>query len=175
MSTNIIKLAGAIKPPATRTEIIEALSIRKLAQLVKEKEANDKEIVRLEAKIQVVAAEEMAKGGKPGNDCNSRPYFNVTVRKDNNGRLEVHDTSCLYKCPPSPELRELARTLWKLRHNELRCVPSLNDVRKQVRAALAEQTPPNRRVKDLLASPETSQLIDNMLARLDGKPLALTA
>lgn len=169
---NIIKLAGAIKPPASRTEIIEALAIRKREQIIAENAAMQKELEQLNKKIQIVAAEVMAAGAKPSGCCDYRIY----VRKDSDGRLTVGEVTREYSAKPTAELAEMCRRQYRLRHDKnIFNTPSLHEVRQQVRAALANNTPPAVRVKSLLTDPESQKMLDVLLARLDNKPLALTA
>lgn len=174
-TTNVIKLAGAIKPSASRTEIIEALAIRKREQIVKEIADARKELIALETKLQAVAAEEIAKGGRvdSSNCCRNNTYsFHVG---ESEGRLTVANITCRFSVKPSLEFAELARKHHRLYRATLRHEPSLHEVRQQVRAALANQTPPAMRVKSLLSNPETQKMLDTLLGQLDKKPLMLTA
>lgn len=162
MSTKIIKLAGAIKPPARKSEVIEALAIRKREQIIAENAKLRKELEDLEAKIQVVARDEALANGK----FDMKQQFYVRAQKDHNGRMQVSDFTASYKVEPSPELRAMAKRIYELRYSGINHEPSLHEVRQQVRAKIMQQTPPDTRVKELLASP----MIDQILEKLDGKP-----
>jgi hypothetical protein len=167
-NNNIIKLAGAIKPPASKTEIIEALAIRKRDQIIEENKRLVIEKAQLETKIQIVAREEAA-NAKP----KSAQRFYVRCDKANDGRLDVRNISVDYEFEPSAELRELARRLYRIDHSNIHSTPSLYEVRNQVRAAVNQQTPPAERVSSLLKDPKSQDMLDAILTALDKKPLAL--
>lgn len=167
-NSNIIKLAGAIKPPASKTEIIEALSIRKREKIIEENERLIAEKEQLEKKIQIVAREESANASIKGGQ-----RFHVRCDEQNDGRLEVRKVGVDYEFEPSAELREMARRLYRIERMNVFHTPSLYEVRGQVRAAVNQQTPPAERVSNLLKDPKSQDMLDAILGALDKKPLAL--
>lgn len=163
MSTSkIIKLAGVIKPPARKSEIIEALAIKKREQIITENKKLCKELEDLQAKIQVVARDEALASGK----FDMKQSFYVRAQKDHNGRLTVSSFNATYNVEPSPELCAMAKRIYELQYSGIRHEPSLHEVRQQVRAAVNKQTPPDGRVQELLKNP----LLESLLEKLDGKP-----
>lgn len=168
---NIIKLAGTVKPPARKSEIIEALAIRKREQIIAENKALYKELEQLNTKLQVVAAEEMAANGKPKHGV----QYYCRADKMGDGSIRVGQIQAEYTCEPSQEMKRIAKRIYELRRMNLTSEPSLHEVRQQVRAAVSQHTPPERRVKQLLTYPESQKMLDAVLGALDKKPLALTA
>lgn len=162
MSTKIIKLAGCVKPPARKSEVIEALAIRKREQIIEENKKLSAELEQLRAKIQVVASEEAAANSVLRKTQN---YY-VRATTDSAGRLTVGKFSVNYDCEPSAELRDMAKRLYTLERMGLHHTPSLHEVRQQVRAKVMQQTPPDGRVQELLKNP----MLDSILEKLDGKP-----
>jgi len=176
-SSNIIKLAGAVKPPATKSEIIEALAIRKRDQIIKENEDAQAELAQLEKKIEIIAAEEMAANGKL--KVERRGYsstYNWRSAKEQDGSIGIGNITATYFCEPSKEFKEMARKIHRLKYDRDRHVPSLHEVKNQVRLALAGHTPQGVRVKKMLADPLCQQQLDAILAAFNTKPqLAITA
>ena len=167
-TNNIIKLAGAIKPPASKSEIIEALAIRKREQIIEENKRLNAEKDQLEKKIQIVSKEEAVNAKQK-----SSQNFYVRCDERNDGGLDVRKVSVDFEFEPSSELREMARRLYRLNHMSLHHTPSLCEVRNQVRAAVNQQTPPAQRVAHLLKDPKSQDMLDAILGALDKKPLAL--
>lgn len=167
-NSNIIKLAGAIKPPASKAEIIEALAIRKREQIIEENKRLIAEKEQLEKKIQIVAREESTNAKIKGGQ-----RFHLRCDELNDGRLDVRNVSVDFEFEPSAELREMARRLYRIGRMNIYSTPSLYEVRCQVRAAVNQQTPPAERVSNLLKDPKSQDMLDAILGALDKKPLAL--
>lgn len=169
-----IKLADSIKPPAKKSEIIEALAIRKREKIIEENAALVKELKQLEDKLQIVCGEEVAKSGKlKRNKYNSVNYQCRASKDHSTGRVTVSDVTCDWSCAPTDEIRQIARRILEIKQVNIHHEPSLNDVRRQVRALISDNTVPDQRVNTLLNDPSSQKILDTILGALDGKPKAL--
>lgn len=174
MKISTIKLADSIKPPARKSEIIEALSIRKRDQIISDNLKLQKELKELEDKLQIVCAEEMAKTGRLNkNKYNRGKDFSCRAEVSNAGHVVVGEVTCSYSCQPTEEIRKIAKQIRVIKNQSIYKEPSLHEVRQQVRASISEQTQPDKRIHSLLNDPESQKMLDAMLDTLDGKPKAL--
>lgn len=159
------KLAKATTPPPRKAEIIEAMAIRKHKQLHEEAERNRIECNKIEAEMRAIATKHLKEVG----DWTDRPYISTTFNEGCRDVCHLSINVSTGKIPP--ELNRLQRKLNKLR--DVRCVtPSLNDVKRQIRDAMAGNTAPGERVSAILADPEASRAIDKLLAELERPKVA---
>lgn len=159
-----LAIAEAIKPPARKSEIIEAMAIRKREQMIAQNEADKKTLAGLRVQFQTIAAEEIAKGGKIAASEYGDTYdYNANER---DGRIDIGTITCRMRVEPSPELREIGRRIYRLKKQIFHSPPSLHEVRQDVRISVNQHTPPNQRVSLLLKSPESLKAIDAALEKI---------
>lgn len=169
-----IKLAESIKPPAKKAEVIEALAIRKRQQIIEENLGLAKELKQLEDKLQVVCGEEIAKSGKlKRNKYNSVNYQCRASEEHSTNRITVSEVTCDWACTATDEIRQIARRIYEIKRKNIHYEPTLSEVRRQVRAAIADNTAPDKRIRTLLNDPESQKMLDSILGALDGKPKTL--
>jgi hypothetical protein len=171
-STQIAIAGSAIKPPATQSEIIEAMAIRRRDQMYAAKNEAEKTRKTLEAKFQIVAAEEMPKGGVPEKDYSGDVYNFHAV--ENNGHVSVKDVTCRMTLRPSKELTALIHKITDAKRTARMTVPSLHEIKSDIRAEIKDHTPAGQRVISLLKTPESSKAIDSALDKIYGAAAIVT-
>lgn len=158
------KAANAIKPPAKKSEIIEALAIRKHATLVEQANKDKAAYVAAKTELFRLTCMHPKAGSVTPVATNGYIYFNsskphVTISIPN---LDVYETEF------TPEMKKQAAIIKRIEGSGSLHVPELRDIRRSIRDAMTgELTTPAARVQALLSDPSTVKALDKTLNRLE--------
>lgn len=156
----IAKKSPSVKPPFRKSEVIEALAIRKLAQLSEQQAAANMAYAKANASVTALAIEHLKTSGS----IEGEPYCYLS---NNSGETYVVSGRVELKHVPA-ELRQSIRSVQKAKAALIRRLPTLWDLKKQIRDSMAGQnTDPSTRLHQLLNEPTLSKALDTTLAALD--------
>lgn len=162
-------IGSTIKPPARKPEIIEALAIRKHAQLVEQAAKADADFKAAEAALNTLlqATYSAHLTEKPKIRIRSylhssngyRPHVSISLE---NSSLDVYAEEF------TPEMKKHHRTMERIETSRIRHVPEFKEIRRGIRDAMnGELSRPADRVQALLNDPETVKALDKTLNRLE--------
>lgn len=176
------KLTKKMAPPLKKTELVEALAIRKRSKMVQESKEQAALLAKKKSEFES-AMNALILGSMKEH---SRSHYTNTERKFENGKYGKHRvkdiTLTVQFQITDPSILALARELERIKdtivfeHN----IPTLNQIKQGVRDAMAGVMGADSRVKSLLEDPASQRALDATLEKLEaaagtGKPAVIEA
>jgi hypothetical protein len=166
----IIRATNKVAPPIKKSELVEALAIRKLEQMRKEQEELGAQIQTAEREL--FSQENLAlilAQGKPTN-YHGRTFEVSSSR--NGDELDVRSVSATVEMGSVPaQIRRAFIKLKSLEKKRLFALPTIHDLKRSISAQISGQSS-TERVAHLLKDEAMSKALDQTLGELDKRTQA---